>query len=67
MINKKTLDAVKVGILTNNQLDEAINHYKALEEHLKCHGEPYHLVWKDVYYELMRLEDYKKSRETNKG
>ncbi len=66
MISKETLDAVRVGILTDEQLDEAINHYKVLEEHLKCHGEIFHLAWKDVYMTLITLEGYKKSRERKK-
>lgn len=67
MISKETLEAVRVGILTDEQLDEAINHYKILEENLKCHGEIYHLVWSNVYMTLYTLEGYKQSRRNRKG
>lgn len=63
MISKETIDAVRVGILTDEQLEEAITHYKKLEEGLRCHGEVYHLVWKDVYMRLHELNGYKDSRE----
>jgi hypothetical protein len=64
MISEETLDSVRIGILTDEELDEAISHYEVLEKDLKCHGELYHLVWRDVYFELMRLEGYKKSRKS---
>ena len=60
MISEKTLDAVKVGILTDEQLDEALKHYRDLEKNLKCHGEIYHLCWFNVYMTLHTLEGYKK-------
>lgn len=66
MISKETLNSVKIGILTDKELDDALTHYEALEELLLPHGEVYHLVWKDVYYELIRLRDYKKSRSNRK-
>jgi hypothetical protein len=67
MITKETLEAVRIGILTDEQLDEALSHYKTLEEYLKFHiGTEYHLVWKDVYMTLMVLENYKESRARSK-
>lgn len=63
MISEKTLDAVKVGILTDEQLDEALKHYKDLEKNLKCHGEIYHLCWLNVYTTLHTLEGYKEYRK----
>lgn len=62
MINKETLEAVKNGILTDKELDKAINHYTILEEHLKCHGELYQLTWLHVVNTLDRLNDFKRSR-----
>lgn len=63
MISKETLEAVNVGILTDEQLDEALVHYRDLEKNLKCHGELYRLCWKDVYLTLHVLEGYKESRK----
>lgn len=64
MINKETLEAVKNGILTDKQLDEAINHYTILEEHLKCHGELYQLTWLHVLNTLYTLNEFKQFRIT---
>lgn len=63
MISRETLQAVKVGILTDEQLDEAIKHYTVLVDHLKCHGDLYHLVYAHAYWELERLNMYKESRK----
>lgn len=63
MIKKETLEAVKNGILTDEQLLEAIFHYAELEKNLKCHGEVYHLVWKDVKYTLDILHEFRKARQ----
>jgi hypothetical protein len=67
MITKETLEAVKNGVLTDEQLNIAIKHYTQLENDLKCHGGVYstlyHLVWKDVYNELQRLNDMKTARK----
>lgn len=66
MITKETLTAVKNGVLTDGQLNEAIKHYTQLEKDLKCHGgvySLYHLVWKDIYNELQRLNDMKIARK----
>jgi hypothetical protein len=62
MITKETLEAVNVGILTDEQLDEALKHYRELEKNLQCHGELYRLCWKDVYMTLHTLEGFKQSR-----
>jgi hypothetical protein len=67
LISKETLEGIHVGELTDEQLDEAINHYKVLEKLLDCHGEKYFLVWKDVYHELIRLKSYKKSRDESRN
>ena len=67
MISKETLECVEVGILTDVQLFEAISHYTELENSLKCHGERYHLVWKDVFYTLNTLKQYEDSRKRNNG
>jgi hypothetical protein len=34
-MKKETLAAVEIGILTDEQLHEAINHYKVLEKYLQ--------------------------------
>jgi benzoyl-CoA reductase/2-hydroxyglutaryl-CoA dehydratase subunit BcrC/BadD/HgdB len=65
MSTKETLEAVNVGVLTDEQLKDAIKHYTELEKNLKCHGEVYHLVWKDVYMTLHTLNGFKDSRERN--
>jgi hypothetical protein len=66
MISEDVLEGVRVGMLTDKQLKEAIEHYTNLERDLKCHGERYHLVWKDVYMTLIALNGYKESRTKNK-
>lgn len=63
MISKETLEGVKKGILTDEQLNEALKHYSTLYEHLKCHGERYHLVTCDVCQEFDRLLQYKELRK----
>jgi hypothetical protein len=63
MISELTLLSVKVGILNDDQLREAIKHYKRLEEDLKCHGDLYRLVWIDVRKTLDYLEDMKRLRK----
>ena len=62
LIEKETLEAVKKGILSDSELNEAIKHYTILEKLLKEHGDKYFLVWKDVYNILSDLEYYKKLR-----
>lgn len=64
MISKEVLEGVRIGILTDDELNEALNHYRDLEKNLQCHGEIYKLVWKDVFYTLNTLEGYKKSRQS---
>ena len=66
MISKETLESVNIGILTDEQLDEALIHYKSLEENLKCHGELYRLCWKDVYMTLITLKQFEESRKSRK-
>jgi hypothetical protein len=63
MITKETLEAVNNGILTDDQLNEAIQHYTELEKNLKCHGEAYHLVWKDAFFTLTILEGFREARK----
>lgn len=62
-MTKETLEAVKNGVLTDGQLDDAIKHYTQLEKYLKFHGKIYSLVWKDVYNELQRLNNMKTARK----
>jgi len=60
-ISKECIDAVKSGILTDEQLQEAINHFTTLEKHLRPHEE-YVLVLRDVRSTLLRLADYQIER-----
>ena len=66
MISKEIIEAVEVGILSDDQLETALAHYRELEKNLKCHGEIYTLVWRDVFRKLRELESYKKLREEDK-
>lgn len=66
MISKETLECVEVGILTDEQLDEAIKHYSELEKNLQCHGAKYALVWRDAFQTLNTLIGYKQSRKKDK-
>lgn len=52
--------------ISDAELDAAIKHYKTLVEHLAVHGTIYELTWKDAYFRLRTLEQYKQSREHNK-
>ena len=63
MISKETLEAVKSHILTDEQLEEAIEHYTRLEEDLNCHGDIYKLVWSDVFVTLMMLKRLSEARK----
>lgn len=63
MMSRETQEAVRIGILTDEQLDEAIKHYTVLVDHLKYHGDVYHLVYADAYWELEILNKYKESRK----
>jgi hypothetical protein len=59
MITKETLEAVRVGRLSNDQLKEAVTHYRLLKRMLDCHNahsDKYSLMWKDVSNTLDRLE-----------
>jgi hypothetical protein len=67
IISKEIIEGIRIGELTDDQLDEAIAHYTLLEKLLDVHGDKYFLVWKDVYYELMRLKSYKASRTKNRN
>lgn len=66
MISKETLECVEVGILTDEQLDEAIKHYSDLEKNLQCHGAKYALVWRDAFQTLNTLIGYRQSRNDRK-
>ena len=67
MITKEILESISTGNrLTDEELENAIEHYKVLESHLKdhlVHSEKYRLVWYDVFFTLKRLEEYSKSRK----
>lgn len=63
MISKEIIEAVEVGILSDDQLETALAHYRELEKNLECHGEIYRLVWRDVRRRLRELESYKKLRQ----
>ena len=62
MISIEALQAVEKGILTDDQLDEAIAHYERLTDDLESHGSLYALVYGHAYRTLTQLLDYKKSR-----
>ena len=62
LISKETLSAVNVGILSDEQLNEAILHYNQLEKSLACHGELYRLCWQDVNSKLSRLKGFRDAR-----
>lgn len=64
MISQETLEAVRAGILTDYQLDQAIEHYRKLDEMLSVHGEIYFLVRRDVTEKLRILEGFKRSRDS---
>ena len=65
MISKETLKAVEDGILTDQQLEEAIKHYEELILLLSCHGERYVIVRRDVHSYLTSLYGYKSARIEN--
>ena len=63
MISPTTLDAVNKGILTDEQLNEALQHYKRLYEDLKCHGDIYRVVCNDVRITYETLQHFKTMRK----
>lgn len=65
-ISKETLEAVQNGILTDEQLKEALTHYTYLENNLRLHGEIYHLVWLDVFKKLDTLKYFWRSRNSHR-
>ena len=62
-ISSSTLAAVNDGILTDDQLSEAIKHYRLLVHLLRQHGELYHLVWSHVFRTLETLEGFLRARQ----
>jgi mRNA-degrading endonuclease HigB of HigAB toxin-antitoxin module len=66
-ISKETLDAVIIGILTDSQLQEALQHYTQLERGLRVHGEQYHLVWADVFRKLEDLKHFWQRRSQSRN
>lgn len=66
MIQKKTLEAVRKGVLTDDQLLEAIEHYQMLELMLRPHGDRYFLVWSDAKQEFDNLETMLRLRREDK-
>ena len=67
LISKETLEGIRIGELTDDQLEKSIEHYTLLENLLKCHEEKYHLVWKDVHSNLITLKSYELAREREKN
>jgi uncharacterized protein YfkK (UPF0435 family) len=65
MISQETLKAVNKGVLTDEQLEEAITHYEQLENLLEDHGDLYKLVKKDVSNTLTTLINYHSNRNEN--
>lgn len=63
MISPTTLQAVNKGILTDDQLNEALQHYRQLYEDLKCHDEIYRVICNDVRHTLHVLESFKSMRK----
>ena len=63
MISKETLKAVHDGILTDEQLDEALKHYRSLAPLLTCHGDLYRLTTSHVLSTLETLERFKEARK----
>jgi len=49
--------------ISDIELKFGINEFKHLEEQLKELGIVFHLAWKEVFYVLKGLEDYKKARK----
>lgn len=62
-ISPTTLAAVKDGILTDEQLTEALKHYRYLVHLLRQHGELYHLVWSHAFRTLETLEGFLRARQ----
>lgn len=65
MISEETLLAVYRGIVSDSQLQEALQYYTLLEELLKDHrmaNDKYELVWSDVYSRLTLLQQWYRTR-----
>jgi hypothetical protein len=66
LISEETLKAANNGILTDDQLKEALAHFSYLEKMLYLHGSIYQLVWSDVTRRLLNLRDMYYARRTNR-
>lgn len=64
MISTQTLDAVNNGIVTDEELKEALLHYRTLFNLLSCHDDKYKLVYFDVGSKLRMLEEFDKARKS---
>lgn len=49
--------------ISDDELNALIIFYTDLEQKLSLFGKEYHLVWKDVYMDLIRLNGYKDARK----
>lgn len=63
---EKLINSYRKGKAVNNKgILLLIEHYRKLELLLSCHGELYHLTWKDVFNEYHRLLDIAQARNLN--
>jgi hypothetical protein len=61
---KDIVNKIRIGDhVTDEELKDAIDHYKQLTQLLIVHGDRYHLVWRDANMELIALEGYSVSRK----
>lgn len=65
ILSAATLNAIKVGVLTDEQLAEALDHYLKLSFLLAPHGDMYGLVYRDVRNMYNGLRKMEKTRALN--
>lgn len=63
MIDKELLDKINNGDgITDEELDQALRFFRAIEPSLKILGPHFHHAWYDVFMTLNRLEEFKNAR-----
>jgi hypothetical protein len=63
-MTKEILYQVEDGIIPNDKdLDIAIDFYQTTTDNLALLGEKFHLSWKECFFKLKMLQEFKTSRK----
>ena len=65
-MTKEILEQVKIGIIPDNKdLDITIDFYQQTSDNLKLLGLEFHFAWKECFFKLNMLNEFKNSRQIN--